>query len=432
MASRDGRFEDEGWRLRKDGSRLWANVVITALRDESGKLLGFSKVTRDMTVRKRVETLEQAERRMTEFLAMLSHELRNPLAAVRNAISMMQIKEIEDPDLTWARDILDRQVTHITRLVDDLLEVSRVTSGSIRLQKQQVDMGTVIARAVEASRPLIDARGHRLELRVPERPMFVEGDMVRLTQVFMNLLNNAAKYTPEGGSIRLTADEDEGVLVVRVRDTGVGIPEDLLPRVFELFAQGERTLDRSDGGLGIGLTLARRLIEMHKGSLTASSEGAGKGSEFVVRIPLSSGAPSIGGGGQGRVGEHGSVAEKLRVLVVDDNIDAALSMKLYLRAWGYDARTVYDGRPVAGIVQEYHPDVILLDIGLPGMSGYEVAESIRRLPDGDAVTIVAVTGYGQEEDRRRTRAAGIDHHLVKPVDPESLRTILNSVKESRA
>ncbi|MEP7218842.1 MAG: PAS domain S-box protein, partial [Bacteroidota bacterium] len=428
LARRDGRFEDEGWRLRKDGTRLWANVIITPLYDKGDRLVGFSKVTRDMTQRKRVEELELAEQRMTEFLAMLSHELRNPLAPIRNAVYMMQLKESDDADLAGIRDILDRQVVHITRLVDDLVEVSRVTSGTIRLRREQVDIHAVIARAAESSHPLIEERGHQLNITLPEKPILLDGDQTRLVQVFVNLLNNAAKYTPGTGRISVIVEKDGREMVARVRDTGAGIPADLLPNIFDLFTQGERTLDRSEGGLGIGLTLARRIIEMHGGTIEAFSEGAGMGSELLVRLPIIVDEPSDAEAVDMQGVAESTVPEPLHILVVDDNIDAARSMTLYLKAWGYDVRIAHDGPNALAIAAEHRPDVVLLDIGLPGMSGYDVAVELRKLNHGAEIEIVAVTGYGQEEDRRRTREAGIDHHMVKPIDPRALRVLLGGMK----
>lgn len=286
VARKVGRFEDEGWRLRKDGSAFWANVIITALYDRDNRLYGFGKVTRDMTEHKRMRDLEEAKRQINEFLAMLAHELRNPLAPIRNAVSLMQMGGLSSSMLEWYRCVIDRQVTHLTRLVDDLLDVSRITRGKITLQNQPVEMSLVVDGAVDSCRPLIEERKHTLEVCLPAEPLWVEGDLTRLSQILLNLLNNAAKYTPEGGTLRLTVETEGGQVVVRVLDTGLGIPAELLPRVFELFLQGDRSLDRAEGGLGIGLTLVRRLTEMHGGSVEAHSDGPGRGSEFVVRLPL--------------------------------------------------------------------------------------------------------------------------------------------------
>ncbi len=430
MARAEGRFEDEGWRLRKDGSRFWANVIITPLYTPDGELRGFTKVTRDMTQRKRIEALELAERRMTEFLAMLSHELRNPLTPIRNAVYLMQILQIDDPDLKWARDVIDRQVSQMTRLIDDLLEVSRVTNGNIRLQKVRVEIADLIMRAVESSRPLIDVHRHQLELNIPDAPLVVDGDMARLTQVMVNLLNNAAKYTPEGGKIFLTVEDHHTKVVIRVRDTGTGIATDFLKKIFDLFTQGERTLDRSEGGLGIGLTLVRQLVEMHHGTVEAFSPGLGKGSEFVVELPLAVGTQTGGEADAGATGTTATKGANLRVLVVDDKADVVTSMSIFLKTWGYDVRTASDGPGALEIAATYRPQVVLLDIGLPGINGYEVAMRLRKLPGGETMTLIAMTGYGQAEDRRRSEEAGITHHFVKPMDPVLLRQMLSSIAAS--
>jgi PAS domain S-box-containing protein len=424
-----GRFEDEGWRLRKDGTSFWANVIITALYDSDGELRGFAKVTRDMTDRKRMESLEVSERRMLEFLAMLSHELRNPLAPIRNAVYMMNYKEIADPELKWAIDVIDRQAAQLTRLVDDLLEASRVTSGNITLHRERLDISAVITRAVEGSRPLIDARHHRLEVVMPDEPMMVEADLTRLIQIVVNLLNNAAKYTPEGGDIKLWVDHYDGVLRIHVRDNGTGIAPESLRHIFDLFVQGERTLDRSEGGLGIGLTLVRRLVEMHGGNVSAFSAGPGKGSEFVVTIPRVTDKSAKAASGDVANDHKNTRTPGLRVLVVDDNRDAAISMEMFLKAWGYDTCVVHDGQTALETAREYHPDIVLLDIGLPGLSGYEVAEQLRGFPGGEKIEVIALTGYGQEEDRQRTQGLGISHHLIKPIDPHKLRDLLAAVKK---
>jgi PAS domain S-box-containing protein len=422
VARKEGRFEDEGWRLRKDGTPFWANVVITSLHDSEGRLVGFAKVTRDLTDKKRVEALEQAERQMNEFLAMLGHELRNPLAPIRNAVAMMQTSELSEPNLRWARDVIDRQVTHLARLVDDLLDVSRITSGRISLRKEPLALTPIVASAVEASRPLIEARKHTLETLLPDEPLMTEGDLTRLSQIVLNLLNNAAKYTPEGGHLRLSVGEEGGKVVIRVRDTGIGIPADLLPKIFDLFTQGDGSLDRSEGGLGIGLTLVHKLVQMHGGSVEAHSEGPGSGSEFVVRLPLLD-APSPDDATL-QDAESSPPTGSRRVLVVDDNHDSAESMAILVEIWGHEVRTAHDGPAALALAAEYRPDVVLLDIGLPGMSGYEVAKRLQELPGLERAILVAVTGYGQQSDRERTREAGFDHHLVKPVKPTHLQELL--------
>jgi PAS domain S-box-containing protein len=426
MAQKEGRFEDEGWRIRKDGSRFWANVIITPLYDPERRLRGFAKITRDLTDRKRVERLEENERQMNEFLAMLGHELRNPLAPIRNALSVLQMDHPDEATLGRSTSVIDRQITHLTRLVDDLLDLSRITRGKIALQREPLELTRLLRDAAEASRPLMDARGQTFEVALPNAPLWVEGDIIRLSQVVVNLLNNAAKFTPERGRIRLTAEREDSEVAIRVRDTGIGIPADLMPKIFELFTQGDHSLDRSQGGLGIGLTLVHRLVEMHGGTVRAHSPGLNRGSEFVIRLPALIVQPSPGdeaSGGQEAADER---AATRRVLVVDDNEDAAETMAILFQFWGHEVRTAYDGPTALTVAAEYQPEIVLLDIGLPGMTGYEVAQQLRRMPGLESVLLVAVTGYGQEQDRRRSREAGFDWHLVKPVDPAELQSLIAS------
>jgi PAS domain S-box-containing protein len=425
-ARAEGRFEDEGWRVRKDGSRFWANVVITALYDRQGDLRGFAKVTRDLSARKRIESLESAERRMTEFLAMLAHELRNPLAPIRNAVRAMQSKPLGEAAMQWSMAVIDRQVTQLTRLVDDLLDASRITSGKITLHLAPVQIDAVVARAVESSRPLIDARGHELVVEVPAEPLWVEGDLIRLAQVLLNLLNNAAKYTPEGGRIELAVGRRDEEVEVRIRDSGIGMTNELLPRIFELFTQGDCSLEREEAGLGVGLTLVDRLVKMHGGSVAAASEGPGSGSEFVVRLPLLTGPPPRQQAPEAGAAASRAPAGSLRVLVVDDNRDSAETMALLLRLWGHEAQPAESGPAALSLAENFRPHAVLLDIGLPGMDGYAVAQRLRALPGLDRPLLVAMTGYGQEHDRRRSREAGFDHHLVKPVEPDILRRLLGA------
>ena len=418
-----GSLQQQGWRLRKDGSRFWADVTLTALFDASGRHQGFAKITRDLTQRQQLEELEASSRRINEFLAMLAHELRNPLAPIRNAVSVMQLTKAPDPTVNWARDVIDRQLTHLTRLVDDLLDISRITSGKITLRSHPVDVNDVALRAVEVARPLIDSRRHELAVQTSDKPIIVEGDTTRLAQVVVNLLNNAAKYTPEDGRIALTVSRNDDSAFISVRDNGLGIAPPLLSKVFDLFAQGERSLARSEGGLGVGLTLARRIAEMHRGTITASSEGPNQGSEFVVRLPLAARASS----GEGKSSrESTTMARICRVLVVDDNEDSAQTMAMMLELAGHRAQIANDGPAALTAAREFQPHVILLDIGLPGMDGLEVARSIREIPELSTTLLIAMTGYGQEEDRRRTAEAGFAHHLVKPIDPEALKRVIAS------
>jgi signal transduction histidine kinase/DNA-binding response OmpR family regulator len=366
--------------------------------------------------------IREADRRKNEFLAMLAHELRNPLAPIRNAAQVLRLLGLENPTLDWARDVLDRQVGQMVRIVDDLLDVSRITRGKIQLRTEPVDVAAVVARAVETSRPLIDARRHGLSVALPPEPLRAEADPARLAQVLANLLNNAAKYTEEGGQIWLDVAREAGEVVFRVRDTGIGIPREMLASVFELFTQADRSLDRSQGGLGIGLTLVKSLVEMHGGSVRASSEGPGKGSEFVVRLPaLPADPPPPSANGSREVAGAGA---RRRVLVVDDNVDGADSLAILLRAARHEVAVSHDGAAALREAEAFRPEVVLLDIGLPGMSGYEVARRLRQLPGLEGVLLVALTGYGQDEDRQRSRDAGIDHHLVKPADPQALQQLL--------
>ncbi len=426
VAARVGRFEDEGWRLRKDGSAFWANVIITALFDSNGKLRGFAKVTRDMTERRRIEALEQSERKMNEFLAMLGHELRNPLAPIRNALDLMRVQSAGDAKDEWARSVIDRQLTQLTRLVDDLLDVGRITSGKIALHREPIEVNAAIQRAVEASRPLSDASGHTLEVRLSPSPLSVDGDLTRLSQAVLNLLTNAIKYTPPGGRIEVDASREGEFAVIRVKDTGVGMSAELISRAFDLFVQGERSLDRSDGGLGIGLTLVKRLVSLHGGTVSALSEGPGRGSEFIICLPALAHASTAGKQPEPAAWptpKH----QRSRVLVVDDNRDSADTLAALLDAWGHEVRTSYDGPSAITVAAEFQPAVVLLDIGLPKMNGYEVAAQLRKLTNGRSLILVAFTGYGQDEDRRRVREAGFDYHLIKPLEPAALEKILDTV-----
>lgn len=371
-------------------------------------------------------SIREADRRKDEFLAMLAHELRNPLAPISNAVEIMRLRGPEHSELDWARDVIARQVQHLVRLVDDLLDVSRITRGKIRLKLEPIDLAAVVSNAVETSRPLIEGRRHRFVADMPTEAIWVKADPARLAQVLANLLNNAAKYTEEGGSIRISVARDGGQAVVRVRDSGVGIPPEMLAGIFDLFTQVDRTLDRSQGGLGIGLTLVQRLVQMHGGSVEAQSDGPGQGSEFVVRLPMLTAfqPPRLA---TPPPAERESAAGHLRILVVDDNADAAVSLSMLLRLDGHEVHMVHSGPAALDAVRELRPDVVMLDIGLPEMDGYEVARRLRAEPGGADLSLVAVTGYGQDEDQRRCRAAGFDHHLVKPVDPQALSTLLTSM-----
>ena len=560
VAAAKGRFEDEGWRLRKDGSRFWANVIITALRDERGKLKGFSKITRDRTEDLRKESqihdsevrfrrlfetakdgilildssdgkitdanpyitellgystdeligkelwqiglfqdieasqaafqllqdegyiryhdlpletksgrkaevefisnvynvdhhaviqcnirditerrqLERAEaqaealadlhRRKDEFLAMLSHELRNPLAAITNAVQILDLQKDEHPLQEKAKTIIRRQAANLVVLVNDLLEVSRILGGRIQLHQEDLDARGIVQQAVETARPLIDQNKHELTVSLPTEPTWLHADALRLEEVIVNLLNNAVKYTPEGGHIWLSLQQEGDRIVLRIRDTGVGIVPDSLPHLFELFTQAPRSLDRSQGGLGVGLAVVRKLVEMHGGTVEAQSAGPGKGSEFIVRLPVLS-PPTGRSQIPSKKGDEQS-GSGWRVLVVDDNVDSADSIAMLLQVSGHEVRVVYSGQDALDMAGKYQPDIVLLDIGLPVMDGYEVARRLRKHPELKALKLIAVTGYGQESDRLQSQEAGFDYHLVKPVDAQKLQEVMVAVMKS--
>ena len=371
--------------------------------------------------------IEHADRQKNEFLSMLAHELRNPLAPIRNAVSVLRERQEQEPDALWAQDVIDRQVTHMVRLVDDLLDVSRITRGKIRLECKCIDVTQAVQSAVETSRPLIDASEHKLTVQLPDQPLYVHADEARLSQVLANLLNNAAKYTLAGGSIWITVAREEDEAVFRVRDTGTGIPQEMLPRIFDLFTQVEQALDRSQGGLGIGLTLVQRLVEMHGGSVHAASEGTGRGSEFTVRLPAVA-SPGILSGAPEVLVDF-SRCLKRNVLVVDDNVDSAESLAKLLRMQGHSVRVAFDGPAALQEARSSRPEVVILDLGLPGISGYEVARSLRDENGGDDPLLVAVSGYGREEDYCRSREAGFNHHFTKPVNFSALLHAVSAVSD---
>jgi PAS domain S-box-containing protein len=553
VAAAEGRFEDEGWRLRKDSSRFWANVVITAVRDEHGNLKGFSKITRDLTERMQKEAqlresesrfrrlfetakdgilildfstgkiteanpfinellgyssdellgkelwqiglfkdieashaafrqlqeqryirysdlplqtkdgrtvevefisnvynldhqpviqcnirdiserrqLERAQaqaevsadlhRRKDEFLAMLSHELRNPLAAIVNAVEVLDLEKHEHPIQEKATNIIKRQVGNLTVLVNELLEVSRILSGGIQLHHEDVDGRGIVRQALETARPLIDEHEQELSVSLSAEPIWLHADPIRLEQVIVNLLNNAAKYTPRGGHIWLRLQQEQDEAVLSVRDSGVGIDAELLPHIFDLFTQAQRSLDRSQAGLGVGLTVVRKLVEMQRGTVKAYSKGLGQGSEFIVRLPLLTSAtprPKVA------TREGAKQSPSGRILVVDDNADAADSVAILLGAAGYDVRVAYSAKSALQIAVEYQPHVVLLDIGLPEMDGYEVAQHLRQHARLRETKLIALTGYGQDADHQSSQEAGFDYHLVKPVDSGTLQELL--------
>lgn len=413
------------------GSLKWIRAIGRTFYADNDTPIRFDGVTIDVSEQKRVEAelrevaaeLSEAGHRKDEFLATLSHELRNPLAPIRNALQLMRLSS--DPQIQEdSRTMMERQLSQMVRLVDDLMDVSRITRGKVELRREQVPLATIVSSAVETSRPLIEAMGHTLRIDLSPHPVTVNADVTRLAQVFSNLLNNACKYSERGGRIELIVERSEGEAILRVRDNGVGIAADQLPRIFEMFAQVDRSIDRSQGGLGIGLTLVRRLVEMHGGTVEATSAGLGQGSEFIVRLPLAIDVPQTSAVGQS---ELVLAKTKLRILIVDDNRDAADSVAMMLKLVGNELHTAYDGESGVEAAAKHRPDVILFDIGLPKLNGYEACRRIRELPWGQKPIIIAVTGWGQEEDRRRSRDAGFDHHLVKPVDPMALMQFLATV-----
>jgi signal transduction histidine kinase len=387
----------------------------------------------EVAERARIElALKEADRHKDEFLAMLAHELRNPLAPIHNAVQLMHRQSFTDPQLAWSRDVIGRQLAHLTRLVDDLLDVSRITRGKINLNKEVIELETLMTRTVETVQPLIDERGHTLTVDVPAGMLAVLGDPTRLVQAIGNVLSNAAKYTERGGRITLAAAESDTELVIRVRDNGIGIPADLIPMIFNLFTQLDRTSGPAQSGLGIGLALVQRLVEMHGGSVTARSDGLGHGSEFVIRLPLfireriESGQPlqQLSALEQSMTNADLATRTQRRILVADDNNDALESLATLLQLSGHEVYTASNGAVALESAEQHRPEVVLLDIGMPKLDGYEVARRIRAQPWGQRITLVALTGWGQESDRKRSQEAGFDSHLVKPLDLDKLTELL--------
>jgi signal transduction histidine kinase len=374
----------------------------------------------EAALREHAAALADVARQKDEFLAMLSHEMRNPLAPIRTALELLGRAGLKDGTSADAYDVIDRQITHLSRLLDDLLDVARITTGRVNLRMETIDVLRVVEDAIDSTRDLILARRHRFDTSLPEAPLTIRGDPTRLAQVLVNLLNNAAKYTAEAGTIRLRVTSEDGHAVVRVTDTGAGIPPRLLPKIFDLFTQDDRTLDRAEGGLGLGLTLVRRITELHGGSVAVHSEGRGRGSEFTIRLPLHAG--DVMSTRAVRVPSQPS--HPLRYLVVEDNVDAARMLELALTIEGNDVRLAVDGSDAIASAAAFRPDVIVLDIGLPRMNGYDAARAIRQLPGLADVHIIAVTGYGQNADYEKSREAGVDIHLVKPVDLDELLRIV--------
>jgi len=374
--------------------------------------------------------LQEANHRKDEFLAMLAHELRNPLAPIRTAVQLLRLKELTEPHRRRARDVIERQVEHLVNLIDDLLDVSRITRGMITLQLEPVLIGAIVARAVETARPAIDAHRHALEVDLPDELISVEGDKTRLVQVIANILHNAAKFMDPGGRIRLSVRRDGQQAVIKISDTGIGIAPDLMPKIFELFTQVHSKSERAQGGLGIGLALVRRLTEMHGGTVAVFSEGAGRGAEFTVRLPIMATQVSALSAEKRESGTIPTISPQ-RILVADDNQDAAEALSLQLQLAGHDVRTAHDGVEAVAVASTFEPDIVLLDLGMPKMDGYEAARQLRLRPGARAMTLIALTGWGQQQDRDRTADAGFDAHLVKPVAEASLFKALATAVERR-
>ncbi len=415
-------FVLNGHRIQWDGEA--SQMVLLALQDVTARKRELDQSTQLAKEQAARAEAELANRMKDEFLAMLAHELRNPLAPVRNTLHILQQRVQGDPLVHHALQLSERQITHMARLLDDLLDVSRITRGQIQLREEIVELRHALEEAVESSRTLIDSRSHRLSVSIPEEPIYLEADKARLEQIMCNLLNNAAKYTEPGGKIELRAVREQDEVVIEVRDSGIGMSETVLPKIFDLFAQAQRSIDRSQGGLGIGLTLVKRLVELHGGTIKAFSSGQGQGSLFTVRLPVGvSDANLLSGAGSG---ESQSASHPRKILVVDDNQDAALTLALLLQGQGHEVTQAYDGPSAVAKAPESQPEIVILDIGLPGMSGYEVAAQLRQQSSLQNAVLIAVTGYGQESDRQRGRQAGIDHHFVKPVDLPKLLGLITS------
>jgi PAS domain S-box len=419
-------------RRAKDGRLIDISLTISPIRDSRGRIIGASKIARDITKRKKteqalqeaMEALRKADRRKDEFLAMLAHELRNPLAPLRNGLQVLRLAT--DPDLVAkSRDIMDRQLFHMVRLIDDLLDVSRISLNKMELRRSTVLLTEVINNAVETARPAIQKAGHTLTVSLPPEPIHLDGDLTRLAQVFGNLLSNSARYTEGRGQIWLSATREDSQITVTVRDTGIGIPAAALPNVFEMFSQVDRTIERSAGGLGIGLALVKGLVEMHGGTVQAESPGEGQGSTFTVRLPILDDGVEVSTG-TGKEGPESAGAER-RILVVDDNQDSAASMEMMLQLMRNEVRTANNGSEAVDLAEQFRPHLILMDLGMPLLNGYEATRRIREQPWGRDIVIVALSGWGQEDDRARSRAAGCDGHLVKPLDLPELEKLLEGL-----
>jgi signal transduction histidine kinase/ActR/RegA family two-component response regulator len=410
--------------IRADtGAVRWLRVLGRFLYDEAGIPMRSVGVSFDDTDRKAAEiALREADRRKDVFLATLAHELRNPLAPIRNAAQMLGSSKLEPEQLRWAQSVIQRQVKHMAWLLDDLLDVARITQGKLELKKQHIALNGVVDSAAETARPLLDSKNHRFNVTLPAEPVTRDADPLRLSQVLSNLLTNAAKYTDAGGHITLSGHVEDGTLTLSVKDNGIGIPPESLHGIFEMFSQVAGAAGRSEGGLGIGLALVNGLTELHGGTVEARSEGLGHGSEFIVKLPIVARDAVTTPTPDAQA--HAPISS--RVLVADDNRDAADSLAMILEMAGHDVRVVHDGLSAVSVAHSFRPDAALLDIGMPQLNGYEVARALRKEPWGAGITLIALTGWGQESDRQKAMDAGFDRHLTKPIDPDALETLLRS------
>jgi PAS domain S-box-containing protein len=423
-------FETE--RVRRDGNRIVVSLTISPIKDDAGNVIGASKIVRDVTERKRLEddlrvlaaNLSENDRRKNEFLATLAHELRNPLAPMSNMLEVVKRSKGDGEILKRAHETLERQLSQMIRLVDDLLDLNRITHDRLELRRSEVELSSVIQQAVEVARPLVDQAGHKLIIELPDEPIYLNADRTRLAQVFGNLLNNSSKYTRARGSISLKAKRVDDEVVVTVTDNGAGIPPDKLNSIFDMFMQVDSTSDRSQGGLGIGLTLVKRLVEMHGGSIEPRSDGEGMGSEFIVRLPILS-KPTAAAEDQAYRSQE-SQAQR-RILIVDDNRDSAESLAMLLEITGNQTYLAHDGEQALEAIEKHRPEVALMDIGLPKLDGHEVCRRVREQPWGKEIVFIALTGWGQADDRRRSREAGFNGHIVKPVDYDKLLDLLSEL-----
>ncbi len=429
-----GRADAVRWQVRKDGTRFWCRATVTSMRDEHQQVRSFARIVHDLTdgqaqdaQKKRADDLAEANRSKEEFMALLSHELRNPLSPILNALSILRRMRTNDPIIEQAGDIIDRQVMQMVRLVDDLLDISRITQGKLRLTKEKVELRVVANNAAETARPIMDARTHDFSVSLPTTPVWVEADPARLEQIVVNLLNNAAKYTDPGGLVRMNVYQEGSEAVIRVWDNGVGIAPEMLPQVFDLFTQGDGASNRSQGGLGIGLALVRTLVEMQAGRVQAQSKGVGQGSEFTINLPVVS-APT-GHGVETVLNPIVNFRRPLHILIAEDNVDSADSLSLLLRLYGHDVRVARTGPTALEMASASRPDLLLMDIGLPGMDGYEVVRRLRERPEFKSVTVCALTGFTPSDaDRQRQQQTGFDHYYVKPVSLETLLQLFKTLE----